>query len=88
MAGPGSGGRSGRLAPGENIVEVIVRGQALGGQHVDGTIDRDTDYAILLVHPTVCVQNVIFVRPQLLQLLVRRYFDARLGRNHGAATIA
>src|ERR1700678_1926529 len=46
-----------RFSPGQNVVQIVVRGQAFGGQHVDGAIDRHADDAALLVHIRVRVQD-------------------------------
>src|ERR1700733_10015920 len=42
-----------RLATRQNVVQVVVRGQALGGEKIDGAINGYSHGAILLVHPGI-----------------------------------
>src|SRR5580658_1081612 len=59
-----------RFAAGQNIVQIIVRGQPLGSQHIDSLVDRNANLAAVLIHPCVGGQNVVFLGAQLLYLLV------------------
>src|ERR1700733_14133665 len=60
--------RCGRLLARLNIVQVIVRPEALGPQQGDGTVDRPSYRAGFLIPPSIAIQNVVFPRSQLLQL--------------------
>src|ERR1700676_4001084 len=63
-----------------DVVQIIVRGQALLRDHVDGLVNRNSHCALVLIHPGVGAKNVILQSPQILQLQVGLLFDARLRR--------
>src|ERR1700735_4928253 len=47
----------GRFLARQNVVQIVVRWQAFGGQQIDGTVDWHAHRARVLVHPGVAVQN-------------------------------